>query len=124
VFTENGVAVDPGNGPTLLCWGTESIKELSTAVDSLLKELKKDPKAPDKIKIKTAVTEGAPVTMDVAKTLPTRQEAIGQLLGAILGPAGSIAGCLVGPANQLAGIHKAIEDKGEAAADAPAPAAE
>lgn len=121
VFTENGVQVDAGSGPTLLVWGAESIKDLSTAVDALLKELKKDPKAPDKLKVKTAVSEGQPVTIDVAKTLPTRKEAIGSLLAAILGPASAISGCLVGPANQLAGILKAIEEKkGEGT---PAPAA-
>jgi ribosomal protein L10 len=122
VFTENGVQVDAGSGPTLLIWGADSVKELSTAVDSLLKELKKDPKAPDKLKIKTAVAEGQPVTMDVAKTLPTRKEAIGTLLAAILGPGSALSGCLVGPANQLAGILKAIEEKGKADG-APAPAA-
>jgi large subunit ribosomal protein L10 len=95
---------------------------LSNAVDSLFKELKKDPKAPDKLKVKTAVAEGQPVTMDVAKTLPTRKEAIGSLLAAILGPASAIAGCLVGPANQLAGILKAIEEKGKGE-EAPTPTA-
>src|SRR5690349_6186530 len=55
VFDENGVKVDPGAGPTLLCWGAANIKELSNAVDAILKDLKKDPKAPLKIKEKTAV---------------------------------------------------------------------
>ena len=59
VFTENGVKVDLGSGPTLLVWGADSIKELGTAVDGILKELKKDPKAPDKFKEKTAVADGA-----------------------------------------------------------------
>jgi ribosomal protein L10 len=123
VFTENGVAVDPGSGPTLLIWGADSVKELATTVTGLLKELKKDPKAPDKFKVKTAVSEGQPVTLDVAATLPTRKEAIGGVLAAILGPASAIAGCLTGPANNLAGILKAIEDKAPAGGDAPAPAA-
>src|SRR5882724_4725307 len=42
VFDENGVKVDPGSGPTLLCWGADNIKELSNAVDAILKDLKKD----------------------------------------------------------------------------------
>src|SRR5438105_2950289 len=58
VFTENGVAVDTGAGPTLLIWGSDSIKGLSNAVDALLKELKKDPKAPERFKVKTAVADG------------------------------------------------------------------
>jgi ribosomal protein L10 len=118
VFDENGVAVDIGVGPTLLVWGAESIKELGTAVDGVLKDLRKDPKAPLRIKEKTAVAEGQPVPLDVAKTLPTRKEAIGEVIAAILGPAQAIAGCLVGPANAIAGILKAIEEKGPAAAPA------
>ena len=118
VFTENGVSVDCGSGPTLLAWGGESVKELALAVTGLLKELKKDPKAPDKFKIKTAVSEGTPVTIDVAEKIPTRKEAIGGLVSAILGPGAAVAGALVGPANNLAGILKAIEEK--AAGGAPA----
>ena len=127
VFDENGVAVDPGAGPTLLVWGGESVKELSTAVDAILKDLKKDPKAPLRLKEKTAVSEGQPITLEAGKNIPTRKEAIGAIVAAFMGPAQAIAGCLVGPANNIAGILKAIEEKvpaagGEAAA-APAPAA-
>lgn len=118
VFTENGIEVDGWSGPTLLVWGTDSIKELSNAVDGLLKELKKDPKAPDKFKVRTAIADGQPVTLDVAKTMPTRLEAIGSVLGALLGAGSQVAGCLVGPPSQLAGVLKAIEDKGEGAAPA------
>ena len=120
VFDENGVKVDAGQGPTMLCWGAESVKELSTAVESILKDLKKDPKAPEKIKVKTAVSEGQPVTMEVAKNIPTRQEAIGGVIAALLGPASQIAGCLTGPASQLAGILVAIEEKGKSGEAAPA----
>lgn len=121
VFTENGIAVEAWSGPTLLIWGAGSIKELGTTVDTLLKDLKKDPKAPERFKVKTAIADGQPVSLDIAKTLPTRLEAIGGVLAALLGPASQIAGCLVGPASQLAGCVKAIEDK--AGGDAPAPAA-
>jgi len=123
VFDENGVKVDPGSGPTLLCWGANSVKELGQAVNAILKDLKKDPKAPLRLKEKTAIADGQPVTLAVAETLPTRLEAIGGVLAALLGPGSAIAGCLVGPANQLAGILKAIEEKGGADGAAPAPAA-
>jgi ribosomal protein L10 len=112
VFTENGIAVDVWSGPTLLIWGAGSVKELATTVDALLKELKKDPKAPDRFKEKTAVADGQPVPLSVARTLPTRQEAIGAVVAALLGPGSALAGCLVGPAGQLAGCLKAIEEKG------------
>src|SRR5436190_7574452 len=77
VFDENGVAVDPGVGPTLLIWGADSIKELGTAVDAILTDLKKDPKAPQRLKEKTAVADGEPLPLEEAKKRPTRQEAIG-----------------------------------------------
>lgn len=126
VFTENGINVDVWSGPTYLVWGGESIKDLANSVDIAIKELKKDPKAPDKFKEKTAVADGEAVTLEVAKKLPTRKEAIGGALAALLGPAGQLVGCLTGPASQLAGLVQAIEDKGEAtpvAAESTAPAA-
>ncbi|HEY2910613.1 MAG TPA: 50S ribosomal protein L10 [Gemmataceae bacterium] len=119
VFTENGIAVDVWSGPTLLVWGADSIKELANSVDGVIKELKKDPKAPDKFKEKTAIADGEAVTLEVAKKLPTRLDAIGEVLAAVLGPGSQIAGCLNGPASQVAGLVKAIEDKGEAAPAAP-----
>jgi ribosomal protein L10 len=112
VFSENGIQVDVFSGPTLLIWGADSLKELALAVRGLIRDLKKDPKAPDKLKVKTAVSEGQPITIEVAETIPTRKEAIGGVVAAILGPGSALAGCLTGPANNLAGILKAIEDKG------------
>ncbi len=118
VFTENGMEIDPGSGPTLLVWGADSIKELSNAVDGLIKTLKKDAKAPDKFKVKTAVADGQPVPMAAALTMPTRLEAIGSIVSSMLSAANDIAGCLVGPANNIAGILKTIEEKAPAAAEA------
>ena len=113
VFTENGIQVDSvWAGPTLLIWGADSMKELATTVDTVIRDLKKDPKAPDKFKEKTAVADGQAVPLSVAKTMPTRLEAIGDVLGALLGAGAALAGCLTGPATQLAGILKAIEEKG------------
>ncbi len=123
VFSENGINLDVWSGPTYLVWGAESIKDLANSVDSVIKELKKDPKAPDKFKEKTAVADGEAVTLEKAKTLPTRLDAIGEVLGAVLSPGAQLAGCLVGPASQLAGLVKAIEDKGEGGEGGGAPPA-
>ena len=123
VFDENGVKVDPGSGPTLLCWGAGSIKELGTAVDAMLKQIRPDPKLPAKIKEKTAIADGEPVTLEATKTIPTRLEAIGSVVAAILGPGAAIAGAIAGPGNQLASILKTIEEKAGAAAPADAPPA-
>jgi ribosomal protein L10 len=57
------------------------------------------------------------------KNVPTRLEAIGEILSAVNAPGSAIAGALVGPASQLASILKAIEEKTpepEAAPAAPA----
>jgi ribosomal protein L10 len=121
VFDENGVKVDPGAGPTLLCWGADSPKALGTAVADVLKQLRPDPKQPEKVKEKIGVADGEAMPLAKLKDIPTKQEAIGAIVAALLGPGASLAAALTGPGTQLAGILKAIEDKkGEGA---PAPAA-
>jgi ribosomal protein L10 len=124
VFSENGITVDAWSGPTLLVWGSDSIKTLSNTVDALIKDLKKDPKAPESFKVKTAVADGEAISFEDAKKRPTRLEAIGEIVGALMGAGSAIAGCLTGPASQLAGILSTIEEKGGAAGGAaPAPEA-
>jgi ribosomal protein L10 len=119
VLAENGINADNvWSGPTLLCWGGDSVKGLANSVDGAVKDARKDPKAPEKFKVKAAIADCQAISMEVAKTLPTRLEAIGDVLGALLGPGSSIAAALVGPATQLAGILKTIEEKPEAAAPA------
>ena len=123
VFEANGVKLDAKvwTGTTLVAWGADSIKALSKAVDGLIKDIeKKDPKQKDKLKVKTAVADGQPVPMATALTMPTRLEAIGEIIGMILGPASAIAGCLTGPAAQVASQIASIADKKEETA---APAA-
>src|SRR5262249_41142539 len=112
ILSENGVAADAvWSGPTLVCWGGGSVKGLATSIDTAMKEAKKDPKAPEKFKVKAGVADGQVTQFDVMKNMPTRLEAIGDVLGALLGPGSSIAAALTGPATQIAGILKAIEEK-------------
>jgi ribosomal protein L10 len=111
IFQENGLAIEPGPGPTLVIWGGKNIKELGGAVDEVLQELHRDPKAPKRLKEKTAVADGQPVTLEVAKTLPTREEAIGEVLAALLGPGMALVQCITSPGSTLAGILQALEDK-------------
>jgi ribosomal protein L10 len=88
-----------------------------------MKDSKKDPKAPDKLKERTGIVEGVPMPLASMKNVPTRLEAIGEILSAVNAPGSAIAGALVGPASQLASILKAIEEKTpepEAAPAAPA----
>jgi ribosomal protein L10 len=123
VFAAQGVKLDDKVwlGTTLVAWGADSIKDLSKAVDGLIKEIeKKDPKQKDKLKVKTAVADGQPVSMATAMTMPTRLEAIGEIIGMILGPASSIAAALTGPAAQVASQIATIAEKKEEAPAAPA----
>ena len=123
VFEAQGVKLDAKvwTGTTLVAWGAESIKDLSKAVDGLIKDIeKKDPKQKDKLKVKTAVADGQPVPMATALTMPTRLEAIGEVIAAMLGAVSEIAGGLTGPAAQVAGQIATIAGRKEEAAPAPA----
>jgi ribosomal protein L10 len=123
VFEAQGVKLDGKvwTGTTLIAWGADSIKDLSKAVDGLIKEIeKKDPKSKEKYKVKVAVADGQPVTMDMALKMPTRLEAIGEIVAMMMGPASAIAGCLVGPGSQVASQIATIAEKKE---EAPAAAA-
>ena len=123
VFTEMGITVENcWSGPTLLCWGGLNIKELSNTVDDEVKAARKDPKAPEKYKIKTTVADGEALSIEDAKVRPTREEAIGEIVSALTSAGADLAGCLIGPASQLASILTSIEEKGPGgtpAADAP-----
>lgn len=121
IFNELGINVKDTvwSGPTLIAWGSDSVKELSKAVDALMKDLKKDPKAPEKLKFKTAIADGQECTLEAAMKMPTRQEAIAEILSCILGPASAVAGCLTGPASAVASqIATLAEPKPEAAPSA------
>src|SRR5262245_46971161 len=123
VFEAQGIKMDDKvwAGTTWVAWGADSIKDLSKAVDGLIKDIeKKDPKQKDKLKVKVAVAEGQPVPMATAMTMPTRLEAIGEIIGMILGPASSIAAALTGPAAQVASQIATIADRKEEAPTAPA----
>jgi len=117
----NDLGVQPGEdswaGTTVVAWGAESVKDLSREVEAALL---KDAKFKDKVRVKTAVAEGLAVPFARALTMPTRKEAIGEIIGMILGPASSIAGCLTGPAAQVASQIQTISEKKEGE---PAPAA-
>src|SRR4051812_17692908 len=68
ILGENGVTADSvWAGPTVLCWGGDSVKGLANSVDTAVKESRKDPKLPEKYKIKTAIADGAPISLDLAK---------------------------------------------------------
>jgi ribosomal protein L10 len=125
VFGELGLKVGDDSpfwaGPTAVAWGTPSVAELSRAIDDELKNAKTAARYKDKVTVKGAVVEGQPIPFERALKMPTRAEAIANVLAAVLGPAGAVAGCLTGPASQVAGqIQTLSEKKEEGAAAQPA----
>lgn len=120
VFGEMGITLaESWAGPTTLVWGANSIAELSRTLEETLK---KD-KIKDKMKVKTAVAEGQEVPFARALTMPTRQEAIADLLGLILSPAMTLAGQIGSPGALVASQIKTISEKTPEAAPEPAAAA-
>ena len=109
-------AGDVWSSTTLLCFGGSSMKELSNTVDTAVKASKKDAKAPEKFKVKTAVSDGLPVTLDAAKKMPTREEAIGNVLGCVLAPGANLAAAILGAGATLLAVVKTIQENAEKAA--------
>ena len=97
----------------------ESIKDLSKAVEAALL---KDVKTKDNVTVKATLAEGQIVPFERALRMPTRKEAIGEIVAALMGPASSIVSALTSPAAQLASQIQTIAEKkpDEAAAAAAA----
>jgi large subunit ribosomal protein L10 len=104
VFDDIGIPLkDVWGGSTVFAFGPESVKELSKTLDATFNDLaKKDPKFKERVTIKTAVADGQQIAFADALKMPTRQEAIGEIVGMILGPGSQIAAILQGPGGQLA----------------------
>ncbi len=123
IFGENGLkSGDVWAGPTLLCWGGANVKDLGTTVDTAVKESKKDPKLPDKFKVKTGIADGEVVTLEAMKKMPTREEALGAILSAVLAPGANLLAAIAGPGSTLASVVKTIEERADKGGDAPAAA--
>jgi large subunit ribosomal protein L10 len=110
------------DGPSAVVYGEASIAVIARL---LLAEKKND----DTLELRGVFFDGElfPGDKGVEKVskLPTREEAVSNILSALLGPGRTLAGALKGPGSTIAGILKTIEEKaGEnAAPEAAAPAA-
>jgi large subunit ribosomal protein L10 len=98
------------DGPSAIIYGNASIP----AIARLLVEEKK---TNDKLELKGVFFDGeayiGEAGVKTASKLPTREEAVAQLVGAILGPGRKLAAALKGPGGKLGGILKTIEEKGK-----------
>jgi large subunit ribosomal protein L10 len=105
------------DGPSAVIYGVGSI---STMARFLLDEKKAD----ETLELRGMFFDGEIYVGDdgvkAVSKLPTREEAIGLVVGLILSPGANIGGALKGPAGTLAGIVKAIEEKAKAAEGATA----
>jgi len=108
------------DGPSALVYGQASI---ATIARLLLDEKKTD----DKIELRGVFFDGeiyiGQKGVEQVSKMPTREEAIRQLLAAILSPARKLAGAIKAPGGKLAAILKTIEEKAKEKEGA-APAAE
>jgi len=103
------------DGPSALVYGQAS----ASVIARLLLEEKK---ADDKIELRGIFFDGEIYAGDkgverVSK-LPTREEAIANILGAILGPGRKLAAAIKGPGGRLGAVLKTIEDKAKEKQDA------
>jgi large subunit ribosomal protein L10 len=114
------------DGPSAVIYGQASIAEIARLI---LEEKKAD----EKIELRGVFFDGEVYLGDKgveqASKLPTREEAIANVVAAILGPGKKLAAALKGPGGTLGAILKTIESKAKdtpepAAAEPAAPAAE
>jgi len=108
-------------GPSALVYGKGSISAIAR---TLIEEKKQNEKLELRgVYFDGEIYAGAKGVEQVSK-LPTREEAIGQIVAALVGPGRKLAAALKGPGGRLGGILKTIEDKAkEKEAAAPAAAA-
>ena len=96
------------DGPSAVVYGKASIAVIAR---TLLDEKKND----EKLELRGVFFDGEVYVGDKgvesASKLPTREEAIGNLVAAILGPGRKLAAALKGPGGKLGAVLKTIEDK-------------
>jgi large subunit ribosomal protein L10 len=103
------------DGPSAVVYGQASIANIAR----LLLDAKKDN---DALELRGVFFDGELYTGDkgveqVSK-LPTREEAIGRVVGALLGPGNTLVGALKGPGGTLGALLKTVEEKGKDAGGA------
>lgn len=104
------------------------------SISALARLLLDEKKADDKIELRGIFFDGEAFAgeagVKTVSTMPTREEAVANIVAAILGPGKKLAAALKGPGGTLGAVLKTVEDKakerGDAAPDAAdaAPAAD
>jgi ribosomal protein L10 len=103
------------DGPSAVVYGPGGDASISAIARTLL-DLKKEN---DAIELRGVFFDGEVYAeqkgVEAVSKLPTRTEAIGNLVSLILSPGRNLGAALKGPGGKLGAILKAIEDKGGAA---------
>jgi large subunit ribosomal protein L10 len=107
------------NGPSAIVYGKAS-------VSSIARLLVDEKKVNEKLEYHGIFFDGeiylGDKGIEQVSKLPTREEAIANIVGLLLGPGRKLAGALKGPGGKLGGILKTIETKAKEKEGAPAPA--
>jgi large subunit ribosomal protein L10 len=116
VFQDLGLKLEKcWEGPTAVAWGAGSVAELSRELQALIKKN-------DKLKVKTVLAEGQEITFDRAVKMPTKAEAIANVIALALSPARRLMAQVIAPASTIAGQVKTLSQR--PAGESPAPAGE
>ena len=106
------------DGPSAVVYGVLKEGAEPTAISNvcrLLIEQKKDKSLADILELRGVFFDGevyhGEAGVERVSKFPTREEAIGQVLGAVLGAGGTLLAAIQGPGAALGGILKAIEEK-------------
>jgi len=96
------------DGPSAVIYGDAS---LPTIARMLMDEKKND----DTLEFRGVFFDGevyvGPKGLEQVSKLPTREEAIAQVVGALLGPGRKLAAAIKGPGGRLGAVLKTIEEK-------------
>ena len=98
------------DGPSAVIYGTAE-----SSIPSIARVVLDEKKNDDTIELRGVFFDGEVYVghkgVEQVSKLPTREEAIGQLVSAILGPGRKLAAALKGPGGTLGAVLKTIEDK-------------
>jgi large subunit ribosomal protein L10 len=97
------------DGPSAVVYGS------ATSISQVARMLLDESKANEKLELRGMFFDGEIYAgkkgVETVSKLPTREEAIGNIVGLILSPGRNLGAALKGPGGKLGGILKAIEEK-------------
>jgi len=101
-------------GPCALAYGSDSIVTVVRELCDIAKEIKQ-------LTVKGALLDGdlfGAERIEELSKFPTREEAIAQVVGAVLSAGANVATCIIAPGGQIASALKTIEEAGSGSDDA------